>query len=270
MEDYGSARIETFDELVTKHTRRDLEELALKYGVENLGGTKSQLADAILEASKKQKDQPKSSIQARTKEAPMVEKPRTAVAQTVRGKKGVMAKAAAIDSKTAEMQKAGIEIREEGIRRMNKGVKEFQSAADKMSREMQSNVRKMHEDGQRRFELGQAEFKHSLDAQMKDNHEAVARIHSGAREIRTSQEKMSQEFQKAGRDIRESGCRNLQSGLKEFHGIVKTQIRANQEAISRLNSGARELQGRAASFQNEILRFQEQDLKNYVRDFYYG
>jgi hypothetical protein len=81
---------------------------------------------------------------------------------------------------------------------------------------------------------------------------------------------MSQEFLKAGRDIRESGCRNLQSGLKEFHGIVNSQIRANQEAISRLNSGARELQGRAASFQNEILRYQEQDLKNYVRDFYYG
>jgi hypothetical protein len=263
MEDYGSARIETFDELVTKHTRRDLEELALKYGVENLGGTKSQLADAILEASKKQRDQSKSSKQERPKEAPMVEKPRTAVTQTARGKKGVMAKAAAIHSKTAEMQKAGIEIREEGIRRMNKGVREFQSASDKMSREMQSNVRKMHEDGRRRFELGQAEFRHSLDAQIKDNHEAVARIHSGAHEIQASQEKMSQEFLKAGRDIRESGCRNLQSGLREFHGIVNSQIRENQEAISRLNSGARELQG-------EILRYQEQDLKNYVRDFYYG
>lgn len=249
MEDYVSARTETFDELVTKHTRRDLEELALKYGVENLGGTKSQLADAILEASNKQKDLPKSTIQTRPKEAPMVEKPKTAARSTVIGKKGVLAKAAAIDSKTAEMQKAGIEIREDGIRRMNKGVREFQSASDKMSREML-------EDGQRRFKLGQAEFKHSLDAQIKDNHEAVARIHSGVRGIQSSQVK-------AGRDIRESGCRNLQNGLKEFRGIVDYQIRENQEAVSRLNSGARELQ-------KEILRYQEQDLKNYVRDFYYG
>lgn len=263
MEDYGSARIETFDELVTKHTRRDLEELALKYGVENLGGTKSQLADAILEASKKQKDLPKSPLQARPKEAPMVEKPKNTAIQIVRGKKGVLAKTAAIHSKTAEMQRAGIAIREEGIRRMNKGVKEFNSASDKMSREMQANVRKMLEDGQRRFELGQAEFKSSLDSQIKDNHEAVARIHSGAREIRSSQEMMSKEFLKAGRDIRESGCRNLQSGLREFRGIVNSQIRENQEAVSRLNSGARELQ-------NEVLRYQEQDLKNYVRDFYYG
>ncbi len=270
MEDYGSDRTETFDELVTKHTRRDLEELALKYGVENLGGTKSQLADAILEASKKQKDQPKSTIQARPKEAPMVEKPKSASIPTVRGKKGVMAKAAAIDTKTAEMQKAGIEIREEGIRRMNQGVKEFQSATDKMSREMQHDVRKMLDDGQRKFELGQAEFKRSLDAQIKDNNESVGRIHSGAREIQSSQEKMSKEFLKAGRDIRESGCRNLQSGLKEFRGMVDSQVKANQEAISRLNSGARELQGRAASFQKEVLRYQEQDLKNYVRDFYYG
>jgi len=270
MEDYGNARIETFDELVTRHTRRDLEELAQKYGVENSGGTKSQLAEAILEASKKQKDQPKSPIQARPKEASMVEKSKISATSTVKGKNGVMAKAAAIDSKTAEMQKAGIEIREEGIRRMNKGVKEFQSASDKMSREMQSNVRKMHEDGRRRFELGQAEFKRSLDAQIKDNRESVAKIHTGAREIQASQEKMSQAFLKAGRDIRESGCRNLQNGLKEFRGIVGSQIKENQEAVSRLNSGARELQGRAASFQKEILRYQEQDLKNYVRDFYYG
>ena len=56
MEDYASTKIETFDELVTKHTRRELEELALKYGLENLGGTKSQLAEYILEAMKKQKD----------------------------------------------------------------------------------------------------------------------------------------------------------------------------------------------------------------------
>ena len=59
MEDYATGKIETFDELVTKHTRRDLEELALKYGLESLGGTKSQLAEFIIEAMKKQKEAPK-------------------------------------------------------------------------------------------------------------------------------------------------------------------------------------------------------------------
>jgi hypothetical protein len=270
MEDFEGTRVETFDELVTKHTRRELEELALKLGVENLGGTKSQLADAILSASKKPMDQPKPIIQMSPKEAPMVEKPKPTGKPAARGTKGVMAKAAAIDSKTAEVQKAGREIRVEGIRRMNKGVKEFQTARDWMSREMQSEVHNMLEDGRQRFELGQVQFKHSLDAQIKENHSAAAKLHSGAREIQVAQEKMSREFQKTGRDIRDSGYRNLQNGLNQFRGIVQSQVKENQKAASRMNSGARELQERAASFHNEINKYLEQDLKNYVRDFYYG
>jgi hypothetical protein len=270
MEDFDATRVETFDELVTKHTRRELEELAQKLGVENLG-TKSQLAEAILEASKKQKEKelPKT-IPASPKEAPMIEKPKSAAKSVVRGTKGVMAKSAAIDSKVAVLQKAGREIREDGIRRMNKGVKEFHSACDGVAREMQSDGRKMMEDGRQRFELGQSEFKRSLDAQIKENHDAVARMHSGAREMQASQEKMSRSFQKAGKDIRDSGYRNLQKGLNEFQGIVNSQVKENQKAVVKLNSGARELQGRAASFNSEIHRYQEQDLKNYVRDFYYG
>jgi hypothetical protein len=262
MEDFDATRVETFDELVTKHTRRELEELAQKLGVENLGVTKSQLADAILGASKKQKELPKT-IPASPKEAPMVEKPKSAVKSVVRGTKGVMAKSVAIDSKAAELQKAGREIREDGIRRMNKGVKEFHAACDEVAREMQSDGQKMMEDGRQRFELGQSEFKRSLDAQIKENHDVVARMQA-------SQEEMSRSFQKAGKDIRDSGYRNLQKGLNEFQGIVNFQVKENQKAVVKLNSGARELQGRAASFNSEIHRYQEQDLKNYVRDFYYG
>ena len=236
MEDFDATRVETFDELVTKHTRRELEELALKLGVENLGTTKSQLADAILEANKKQKEMPKA-IPASPKEAPMVEKPKSAAKSAVRG---------------------------------TKGVKEFHSACDWMAREMQTDGRKMMEDGRQRLELGQAEFRRSTDAQVKENHDAVARMHSGAREMQASQEKMSRAFQKAGKDIRDSGYRNLQNGLKEFQGMVYSQVKENQKAAARMNSGARELQGRAASFQGEIHRYLEQDLKNYVRDFYYG
>ena len=270
MEDFGDTREETFDELVTKHTRRELEELALKYGVENLGGTKSQLADSILDAIKKQKDQPKAAMQPRTKEAPMVEKTKPAAKLAGVGKLGVMAKAAAINGKATELHKAGTGIREQGIREMNKGVKEFQSARDWMSKEMHSDARKMIEDGQRRFQLGQAEFRRSLDAQIKENQEAAAKFHSGAREIQSSQEMMSREFQKAGRNIRDEGYRNLQNGLNRFRGDLDAQIKENREAVSKLNSGARELQGRAASFQNEIHRYLEQDLKSYIRNFYYG
>ncbi|MHB8119110.1 MAG: hypothetical protein ACYDHX_10355 [Methanothrix sp.] len=270
MEEYADNKIETFDELVTKHTRRDLEELALKYGLENLGGTKSQLAEYILEAMKKQKEPPKPIPQVSPKEALMSEKPKAAAKPAGFGKKGVLAKANAIDNKAAGLKKAGKEIRDEGIREMTKSVKEFQSAGNTMSRNMHSEAQKMIEDGQKRFNQGQVQFKRSIDAQIKENLEATAKLHTGAREIVSSQEKMSREFQKAGKNIRDEGCRNLQNGLAKFQSNLFSQIKENREAVSRLNSGARELQVRAASFQNEIHKYQEQDLKNYVRDFYYG
>ena len=271
MEDYESTKIETFDELVTKHTRRELEELALKYGLENLGGTKSQLAEYIMEAMKKQKEPPKSTPQVKPKEAPMSEKPKDVAKKPATfGKKGVMAKANAIDNKAADFKKAGKEIRDEGIRQMTASVKEFQAAGNMMSRNMHSEARKMLEDGQRRFNQGQMEFKRSIDAQIKENQNAIGRLHSGAREIASSQEKMARDFQKAGKSIRDEGCRNLQNGLAKFNKNLDMQIKENREAASRLYSGAKELQGRAASFQLDIHRYQEQDLKNYVRDFYYG
>jgi hypothetical protein len=270
MEEYANNKIETFDELVTKHTRRDLEELALKYGLVNLGGTKSQLAEFILEAMKKQREPPKSTPHVSPKEASMSEKPKAAAKSAVFGKNGVLAKVNAIDNETADLKKAGKEIRDEGIREMTKAVKEFQAAGNTLSRNMHSEAQKMIEDGQKRFNQGQVQFKRSIDAQIKENSEATAKLHSGAREIVSSQEKMSREFQTAGKNIRDEGYRNMQNGLAKFQSNLNSQIKENREAVFRIYSGAKELQGRAASFQNEIHRYQEQDLKNYVRDFYYG
>ena len=288
MEEYANTKIETFDELMSKRTRRELEELALKHGIESLGGTKSQLAEYIMVAMKKQKEPPKSTPMVGPKEAPMIEKPKSAAKPAGFGKRGVLAKANAIDNKAADLKKAGKEIRDEGIQEMTKAVKEFHAAGKTLSRNMHSEGQKMIEDGQKRFNQGQVQFKRSIDAQIKENsdaisrlhsgamaiqsgidsqikenHEAAAKIHSGAMEIRSSQEKMSREFQNAGKSIRDEGCRNLQNGLVQFRRDLGSQIKENREAVSRLNSGA-------VSLQNEIHRYQEQDLKNYVRDFYYG
>ncbi len=280
MEDYAVNKTETFDELVTKHTRRDLEELALKYGLQNLGGTKSQLAEFILEAMKKQKDLPKTETakpeapkptpQVSPKEAPMIEKPKSAAKSASFGKKGVLAKANAINNKAADFKKAGQDIRNQGIREMTQAVNEFQTAGSMMARNMNFEAQKMIEDGQKRFNQGQVEFKRSIDAQVKENREAISRMHSAARDMISSQEKLSRDMQKAGKNIRDDGCRNLQKGLARFNSSLDSQIKENREAASRLYSGARVLQGRAASFQLEIQKYQQQDLKNYVRDFYYG
>jgi len=310
---------ETFEELVTKHTRRELEEIALNMGLENLGGTKSQLAEAILDARSKagqiQKEkEPAKPAEKRVEvpevpkmekpvEVPMVEKPKAvAKPKAPTPVKGVMAKASAIDKKADELRKAGKAIREEGLSNLQKGVEKFnkgvdsqiaenkQSAAamdrgvkeilvetDKLSedmrvksKELRDKSRDMMADGVRRFKQGQAEFQKEIKSQITSNEESVSRFIAGAKEIRVSMDNSSREFQKAGREIREDGIRNLQKGVKEFRNNVDSQVRENRDAVAKIGSGAAEIQEKIRSFQGEIQRFQEQDLKNYVRDFYYG
>jgi hypothetical protein len=219
---------------------------------------------------KKQKAPPKSTPQVKAKEASMSEKSKATAKPAAFGKTGVLAKANAIDNKAADFKRTGKEIRDQGIQKMTNAVREFQSAGNMMAKNMHFGAQKMTEDGQKRFNQGQAEFKRSVDVQIKENRDAIGKMHSGAREIASSQEKMSRDFRKAGKNIRDEGCRNLQNGLAKFQRNLDSQIKENREAVSRLYSGARELQGRAASFQLEIHRYQEQDLKNYVQDFYYG
>ena len=161
MEDYANTKIETFDELMTKHTRRELEELALKYGIENLGGTKSQLAEYILETIKKQKEPPKSTPQVSSipqvspKEAPMIEKSNSTTKVAMVGKKGVMAKVTAINSKTAEMKQ---------------GIAVFQKSVAVQSKENREAA---------------AKFNSGVKTLQKENHEAAAKIYSGARAIQS-------------------------------------------------------------------------------------
>lgn len=295
---------ETFEELVTNHTRRELEEMAMKLGVETLGGTKSQLAESILEVSRKAA--PKNVAEPvsweHPREAAPVEKPKAAAKAQFLGKTGVMAKISAANKTAGELEKAGKEIREDGIRKMNNGIAGFnkivdsqvkeneeaaammssgvlalQAEANKMSGEMREKSkdlrersRKMLEDGIQKFEAGQADFKSSLDAQKKSNEDSVAKFNSGVKDLQSSTLKMSRGVQKAGREMREEGERNLHKGLAEFERSVRSQAKANQKAVSKIGSGAVELQGKIRTFQGEIHRYQEQDLLNFVRDFYYG
>jgi methyl-accepting chemotaxis protein len=356
--------------------------MALKLGIDSLGGTKAQLAETIIEASKKamQKEASKQmepikmvasladadatkkpmEKEAPRAPAPMIEKPKEFVKVRPVGTKGVLAKAHAAEKASEELQKAGREIREEGIRAMNKGIVEFRndldaqigenleaianlnngakeirsemgqmsrdmqkfgkdlredgmrkmnkgvsalrrevnsqisenleaaanlnkgaeaihSEADQMSRDMQKFGKDLREDGTRRLLKGVAEmnknaaaFKVAIDAQVKVNKECVASFNAGSREIRSDMDKTSREFQKAGKAIRESGARELQKGVSQFNKGLSLQIKANKDSSMKIAAGARELQANVRAYQGDIQRYQEQNLKNYVRDFYFG
>jgi len=165
----------------------------------------------------------------------------------------------------------------EAAEMMSSGVKALQAEANNLSGEMQEKSRDLHkrsremlEDGIRKFEAGQADFRKDLEAQKRSNEDSVAKFNSDVKNLQSSSDKMSRELQNAGKQIREEGFRNLQNGMADFKKNVNMQVKENKKAISRIDSSAKELQEKARTFQGEIHRYQELDLKNYVKDFYYG
>lgn len=368
---------ETLEELVTKHTRRELEEIAVKLHIQNLGGTKAQLAESIIEArrtlqptmptvtqptviapaeARAPTDKPAEKPVDKAKEAPKA-KPST---EPEIGTEGVMAMHRSMEKAAGEFRRAGKALREEGVIEMAKGVGELKRATemlesenrkavskirtgvrqirlstDKMSGVFVASGKKIRDDGAKDLAIGLKKFSGNLNQQIMENSEASAKIKSGAAEIRTNADMlskdmqiavglihqagrkiradgekaqaarvkqfrsglvqqirenrdavsrmhtgsgeisssmiaMSKDFRKAGRKMREDGARVLYSGIKQFRTSVDSQIKDNQAASSRMHAAAMDLQARSASYQQEIQRYIDQDLKSYVKDFYYG
>jgi len=202
--------VETFEELITKHTRRELEDMALKIGIENLGGTKSQLAEAIIEAYKKAKppapkveplrpavqEKPKE-VQEKPKEVPLVieqKKQPKAVPIKPLGTKGVMAKAAASDKFSKDAAKAGKDLRDEGLRNLKNGLAKFNSA---------------------------------VDAQTKENKDASFKFNGGVRQIQADSDRLASDMKANAKDIDnrskkmvEDGVKRFQAGQAEFKGAI--------------------------------------------------
>ena len=339
---------ETVDELVSKHTRRELEEMALQTGVESLGGTKAQLAEMILEVKRAAKvekappeETPAEALEAAPKEAPKAAPKVTtkeARKEVIAGKHGVHAKSQAITSMGAELQAAGMAIRKEGIAEMTKSVSAFRkdtdsqiaenkkavanihSSSDRMSKEfrkagqdirdngtremrkaisrfndqvkaqmganedaastmedasnrmqaeagdlrvaMQKAGKDLRDQGIREMRRAVGQFNKDLDGQIRVNRESVSRMHSGAGEIRSSMNNMSRNFQKAGKDLRERGAREMQKGLAQYKRDLDRQIRDNRDAVAKMDAGVRDLQSATHGFR--------QGIEDYVNDFYYG
>jgi hypothetical protein len=288
---------DTVEELVTKHTRRELEEMAVALGLESLGGTKAQLAEMILES--RNKSAPKAAKEP-PKEKPVAEKPKEAAPpmpketlvksetplRSAFGKHGVLAKSNSIDQMSGELQKAGRSIRDEGMREMMKGVSDFKRATDaqiaenrKAASKMRTGMRQlkfesekkalgiqkagveMRESGIRAHQNRVNQFMGDLNVQIRENMDAASKFQAGAGEIRTATDKMAVAFSKAGSDMRESGIRSLQNGLKQFNSDLNAQIRENKDAASKLQAGAGEIHNAtdkmAADFQNKGMQMRE-------------
>jgi len=154
---------ETAEELAAEHTRRELEGMAEKLGIETLGiGTKTRLAEAIIKAKEKAgaKKIPKPKVEAPVK---MQTKPRI-------GKKGVLAKRAAIDAQIKENENA--------VKELLNGIKDMHSAMDNKAKEML-------QEGIKELQKGVREMHKGIGAQIKENEEAAAKMDLGVKELLT-------------------------------------------------------------------------------------
>lgn len=274
---------ETVDELVSKHTRRELEEMALQTGVESLGGTKAQLAEMILEVKRAAKvekappeETPAEALEAAPKEAPKAAPKVTtkeARKEVIAGKHGVHAKSQAITSMGAELQAAGMAIREEGIAEMTKSVSAFRkdtdsqiaenkkavanihSSSDRMSKEFRKAGQDIRDNGTREMRKAISRFNDQVKAQMGANEDAAQRMQAEAGDLRAA-------MQKAGKDLRDQGIREMRRAVGQFNKDLDGQIKGNRESVSRMHSGAGEIR----SSMDKMSRKMQKGLAQFKRD----
>lgn len=225
------------DELMAKYTRRELEAMAIDLEVDTMGlSTKSQFAEAIFEARRMIKETSPLSSPAKPSEmadptdisevaraevvVPPMEaemaSPKEASAEKLPrvniqvGVNGVLAKKAAIDEESRSMhenalaiQKAGQNMRQDGIKHMQSRVSEMQKA---------------------------------IDAQVKENERSLKNFDQGVEEIRIDIDKESRsmtkkalEIQKAGQKMRLDGIKQMQKNVGDFKAEIDEFVKVDME-----------------------------------------
>ena len=148
---------ETVDELVAKHSRRELEKMAYELGVEDVTDLskyphKDSIAEALLNARKEREGV--------VEKVRAAFKPEVGKAELRIGKKGVFAKRVAMEQKAAKIQ-ASIAAQ----------AKENEEAVAKIGTGVEAQAKENKE--------AVAKIGTGIEAQAKENKEAVAKIGTG-------------------------------------------------------------------------------------------
>lgn len=113
------------------------------------------------------------------------------------GKKGVLAKRAAIGKTCKDVQKAAKDISQEGQRRMSAGIKEKERGIN---------------EAVKKIEAGVAELQSAIQEQVKENEEAVAKIAHGTRAVLSEARKLANEFKRYRKEDFSAGIRDFWYG----------------------------------------------------------
>lgn len=239
------------EELVEKHTRRELEKTAYELGIDATDlkkfSNKTKIAEAILMARGK----------------PL---------KTRIGRKGVFAKLAAIDRTVMEVERSVKRINSE-VRSMVKGNIE---AAERM-----------HDEGARALNAGVKELQMSIKTQVKMNADAAAKIDAGAIEVQKGIGAQAMENADTAKRMLDEAATTLEEGAKELQKGIAAQVQENSTAAKKIGTGVRDLQSQIKDMRSAIkakaeeinarVKALEADAKemrlkyaNYSKDFYYG
>jgi len=233
-------------EVLLRHTRGELSEMAEKLGIDTAGISKSKIADLIFEARKKtEKTTAKEASKPRA-EAPKVEKsfkakPMPHIGTNI-GKKGVFAKRAAIS--------AQMDINADAVAAIGTGVMEMQNSIINMMAGMDNFAFEMRKEGSENLlkgvnvmHKGVDEMQKGFKAQIKVNEKAAVKMGTGIKEMHKGIQDLQSEF--------DDKTHQFQIGVKEMHSGVKM-----------IQKGIQQMETKFGEYRNETA--------NYIKDFYYG
>jgi hypothetical protein len=166
-------------EMLMKHTRSELLEMAEKLGINTVGVAKMNIADSIVKArmtaeKPAAKEASKQKTKASKAEVPHKAQVKPHVGMNI-GKKGVFAKRAAISAQMGANAEAAAAI--------GTGVMEMQKSIEDMTSGMNKFAKKVQQDGAAKLQKGVDEMQKSINAQTKLNEKAAAKMETGIKEM---------------------------------------------------------------------------------------
>ncbi|VVB90670.1 Uncharacterised protein [uncultured archaeon] len=202
-------------EMLKKHTRGELVEIAEKLGINTAGVAKMNIADSIIKA-RMTAEKPAAKEASKRAKASKAEVPRKTQSKPHTGmnigKKGVFAKRAAISAQMGANAEAAAAIGA-GVMEMQKSIRDMQTSIKDMTFGMTKFAEKFQQEGSAKLHKGVDEMQKSINAQIKLNEKAAAKMGTGIKEMHS------------GIKVIQNGIHEMETKFGEYRNETANYIR---------------------------------------------
>lgn len=259
-------------EVLLNKTRSELDDIAVKLGINTAGLAKTKIAESIVEARNKAAAAPKPKTETpkvapKRTDAPKVgvikQKPRTSI-----GKKGVYAKCAAIDAQIKENNE-DVAVIGVGINELNNGIIDMRSDMEKKAKKMHKDGASMLQQGVKEINKGVKEKLNGIDAQIKTNKKAAANMNAGIKVLNNGIKDMQSDMDKKAKKMLQDGASNLQKGVKEMNNGIREMEASIERKNNDIQKGVKIIHVGINGLENKFGDFRT-ETANYKHEFYFG